>query len=274
VFGLLATFFSLAMPPVMRDFRTFIAELPTRGPQILARLHRVRFLQHFNFSSLDAKLQDIASNMAGYTFTFVKFGFGKLFEVITGIVLTVYFMLEGEHTYYWLLAMVPEQYRQRLDITLRRAEQRMGRWLLGQLTLMLILGLTSLVVFLSLKIRYAYALAVLMGLFNIVPVVGALVSIAIVALVAALDSWSRVAGVLIFMIIYGQLENAFLTPRIMQQSVDLPGLAVFIALLLGSAIAGIPGAIVAVPTAVLLAVLLQEYAVRVDLKTPVKIASR
>ena len=274
VFGLLVTFFALAMPPVMRDLRTFIAELPIRGPQIFTRLQRIRFLQHFNLSAFDAKLQDIASNMAGYTFTFVKIGFGKLFEVVAGIVLTVYFMLEGEHTYAWFLAMVPEQHRQRLDITLRRAEQRMGRWLLGQLSLMLILGLTSLVVFLSLKIRYAYALAVLMGLFNIVPVVGALVSIAIVALVAALDSWGRVAGVLIFIIIYGQLENAFLTPRIMQQSVDIPGLAVMISLLLGSAIAGVPGAVVAVPTAVLIAVLLQEYAVKVDLRAPVKIASR
>lgn len=274
VFGLLAIFFSLAMPPVMRDFRTFITELPTRGPQILARLHHVRFLQRFNLTSLDAKLQDIASNMAGYTFAFVKIGFGKLFDVVAGIVLTVYFMLEGEHTYGWIMAMVPEQHRQRLDTTLRRAEQRMGRWLLGQLSLMLILGVTSLVVFLALKIRYAYALAVLMGLFNIVPVAGALVSTAIAALVAALDSWGRVAGVIIFIIIYDQIENAFLTPRIMKKSVDLPGLAVFIALLLGSAIAGIPGAIVAVPTAVLLAVLLQEYAVKEDLKTPVKIASR
>lgn len=274
VFGLIVTFFALAMPPVMRDLRTFVAELPIRGPQILVRLHRVRFLQHINLSGLDAKLQDVASNMAGYTFAFVKIGFRKLFEFVTGIVLTVYFMLEGEHTYYWFLAMVPERFRQRLDITLRRAEQRMGRWLLGQLSLMLILGLTSLVVFLSLKIRYAYALAVLMGIFNIVPVVGALVSIAIVAIVAALDSWGRVLGVLIFMAIYGQIENAFLTPRIMQQSVDIPGLAVMVALLLGSAIAGVPGAVVAVPTAVLIAVLVQEYALKVDLKAPVKIASR
>ena len=274
VIGLIVTFFLLALPPVTRDLRSFLEELPTRWPQIIQRVHHLPGMQRLNLSSFDNKIQGFATNMAGYTFAFLKIGVGKVFDLITGIVLTIYFMVEGERCYMWFLSMVPDSLRLRLDITLRRAEQRMGRWLLGQLSLMLILGLTSLVVFLSLKIRYAYALAVLMGVFNIVPVIGALVSISIVALVAALDSWGRVAGVLIFIIIYGQVENAFLTPRIMQKSVDLPGLAVIIALILGSALAGVLGAIVAVPTAVLIAVLVQEYAVRQELGTPVKIASR
>lgn len=274
VFGLLATFISFALPPVLRDLREFMIELPTRAPGILDRLRQVPLLRHLNLTGLAAKLQDIASNMAGYTFTAVKIGVGKLFELVTGIVLTVYFMLEGETTYCWLLNLVPQARRQRLDITLRRAEQRMGRWLLGQLSLMLLLALTSLVVFLALKIRYAYALAVLMGIFNIVPVVGALFSICIVALVAALDSWGRVAGVLIFMAIYGQVENAFLTPRIMGSSVNLAGLAIMIALLFGGALAGVAGAVVAVPTAVLIAVLMQEYLVNDESRAPTRLASR
>ena len=60
------------------------------------------------------------------------------------------------------------------------------------------------------------------------------------------------------------IENAFLTPRIMRSSVDLMGLTILIALLCGTALAGIVGALVAVPTAVLVAVLLDEYAVRKD----------
>lgn len=274
VFGLIALFFAFAFPPVERDLRSFIEELPTRGPETLARLRRVPLLRHVDLSNLNQKFQDIASNMASYVFAFLKVGVGKLFDVVTGIVLTIYFMLEGEGAYCWILSMIPQPHRLRLDLTLRRAEQRMGRWLLGQLTLMLVLGLTSLVVFLSLKIRYAYALAVLMGLFNIVPVVGALASIAIVAVVAALDSWGRVIGVLVFMAIYGQIENAFLTPRIMQKSVDLAGLAVMISLVLGSAVAGVPGAVVAVPTAVLIAVLLQEYVVHNEKRQSTKLVSR
>jgi predicted PurR-regulated permease PerM len=84
-------------------------------------------------------------------------------------------------------------------------------------------------------------------------------------LVAAIDSWGRVIGVAIFYIVYLQVENSFLTPRIMRNSVGLPGLAILVALLLGSALGGVPGALVSVPTAVLVAVLVDEYLVN---KTP------
>jgi predicted PurR-regulated permease PerM len=184
-----------------------------------------------------------------------------LFNVITGIVLTIYFMLEGDTAYYWLLSFFPVDKRKRLDTTLARAEVRMGKWLLGQGSLMLVLGLSSMIVFVFLHVRYAYALGVLMGLFNIIPIAGAIVSMALVVMIAAIDSWGRVAGVLIFYAIYSQIETSYLTPRIMRHSVDLAGLAILIALLIGASVAGIVGAMVAIPTAVLVAVLLSEYAV-------------
>jgi predicted PurR-regulated permease PerM len=143
---------------------------------------------------------------------------------------------------------------------------RMGKWLLGQASLMLILGLTSTIVFLFLKIRYAYALGVLTGLLNIVPVLGATISLVLALLVAALDSWGRVAGVAIFFLVYLQVENSYLVPRIMRSRVDLPALAILVALLLGFSLEGVAGALVAVPTAVLVTVLLEEYLVRKDEK--------
>jgi predicted PurR-regulated permease PerM len=171
-------------------------------------------------------------------------------------------MLEGEQAYHWLLSFFPVQRRQRLDTTLARAEVRMGKWLLGQGALMLILGISSTILFVILDVRYAYALGVLMGIFNIVPIAGAIITVALALMVAAIDSWGRVLGVGIFYAIYAQVETSYLTPRIMRSSVDLPGLAVIVALLLGAAFDGIMGAMVAVPTAVLVAVLLDEYAVK------------
>jgi predicted PurR-regulated permease PerM len=138
----------------------------------------------------------------------------------------------------------------------------MGKWLLGQGALMLILGISSTILFLALDVRYAYALGVLMGIFNIIPIAGAIITVTLAILVAAIDSWGRVLGVAIFYAIYAQVETSFLTPRIMRSSVDLPGLAIIVALLLGAAFDGIVGAMVAVPTAVLVAVLLDEYAVK------------
>jgi predicted PurR-regulated permease PerM len=98
-------------------------------------------------------------------------------------------------------------------------------------------------------------------LLNIIPVLGAAVCVALALLVAAIDSWGRVLGIAVFYLIYLQVENSYLVPRIMKKSVGLPGLAILVALLLGYALEGVPGAMVSVPTAVLVAVLIDEYLV-------------
>jgi predicted PurR-regulated permease PerM len=255
-------FFAFAMPPVVRDMREFAGELPARGPALIARIRRLPLMQRVDFSAFEARMQDVASHAATYAFISIKSWASTLFDVITAIVLTVYFMLEGEEAYAWALSFFPQNQRMRLDRTLARAEVRMGKWLLGQATLMSILGLSSTIVFLFLHLRYAYALGVLMGLFNFIPVVGAMITVTLALLVAAIDSWGRVLGVAIFYAIYVQVENSFLTPRIMRTSVDLAGLAVIVALLLGGALEGVVGAMVSVPTAVLVAVLTDEYLVK------------
>jgi predicted PurR-regulated permease PerM len=181
-----------------------------------------------------------------------------------GFVLTVYFILEGDKAYRWFLSLVPQDKRERLDRTLQRANIRMGKWLLGQGSLMLILGVTSIIVYLALGVRYAYALGVLTGALNIIPVVGAATCIGLALLVASIDSWQRVVGVAVFYLVWVQVENSYLIPRIMKSRVGLPASAILIALLLGSALAGIPGAMVSVPTAVLVAELIDEYAVKKD----------
>jgi predicted PurR-regulated permease PerM len=262
--GAITIFVVFALPPVISDLRTFVLELPTRGPATVARLKRVPFASHLNLDALNARLQDWGSNFVTYIFKSFTGWANKAFKIITGIVLTIYFMLEGEGAYRWILSFFNADHRERLNIALLRAEVRMGKWLLGQGLLMLILGLLSTIVFVSLHVRYAYALGVLMGAFNLIPVVGAMISMALVIIAASMDSWGKVLGVCIFYAIYVQVENSYLTPRIMQTSVGLPGLAVIIALLLGAELEGVIGAMVSVPTAVLVAVLLEEYAVKKD----------
>ena len=184
---------------------------------------------------------------------------GTVFTIAMGLILTIYFSIEGESTYNWALSFIPSESRSRLDAALRRAEVRMGKWLIGQGSLMLILGVASTIVYRALDVRYAYALGVLTGLLNVVPVLGAALSIALSMLAGAVDSWGRVLGIGIFYGIYLQVENSILIPRIMKHSVDLPALAILVALIIGSALAGIVGALVSVPTAVLVSVLLEEY---------------
>jgi predicted PurR-regulated permease PerM len=260
----LTAFGFLALPPVIRDLQEFARDLPARLPQVIERLKQIPFADKLNMDDITAKLQDFVSNAATYLFLSIRNWAGTLVNLAMGFVLTVYFILEGKHAYAWFLSFFPPRSRDRLDNALQRARIRMDKWLVGQGSLMLILGVVSTIVYISLHIRYAFALGVLTGLLNIIPVLGAAACVALALLVAAIDSWGRVLGVAIFYVIYLQVENSWLTPRIMKNSVGLPGLAILVALLLGSALGGVPGALVSVPTAALVAVLLDEYLVNKD----------
>jgi predicted PurR-regulated permease PerM len=266
VSGLVAFGF-LAVPPVARDLQEFGREMPLRLPAIMERLRHVPLANQINVSDLSEQIQNFAGQSATYLLLSIKTWANSLFTIAMGLILTIYFTLEGDIAYRWALSLFPARNRRRLDETLRRAEVRMGRWLIGQGSLMLILGLTSTVVYVSLHVRYASALGVLTGLLNIIPVLGAALCIVLALLAAAVDSWGRVLGVGIFYLAYLWVENSFLTPRIMKSSVDLPGLAIIVALLLGGGIAGVVGALVSVPTAVLVAELVEEYLVAKEPET-------
>jgi predicted PurR-regulated permease PerM len=267
VAGVGAVFIIFAVPPVVRDVQSVLHDAPNHIAAIADTLHRLPILRNESFD-LRAKLEDVTKSAAGFAVTTAPAVAVIISRFLMGVVLTVYFMFEGPEAYQWCLSFVPLAKRVRLDAALQRAELRMGKWLLGQGALMLILGVCSLIAFAILHLRYYYALAFLMGLFNIIPVAGAVITVALALLVAAVDSWTKVVGVLVFYAIYAQVENAYLLPRIMKSSVDLAGLAVIIAFLIGAAAAGILGAIIAVPSAVLVAVLLDEYFVNHDRHGP------
>lgn len=262
----LVLFFYIALPPVLRDLRQFIVDIPARLPVLVARIRKFPFADRFGVESAAIRAQNALTATAGYLFTSLPNWLAHLFDILTASFLCIYFMLEGGEAYRFFLSLFRPKPRARLNRTLQRAELKMSKWLLGQGLLMLILGICSTLVFGILHVRYFVLLGVLMGLLNIIPIAGGVITIILAAGVAALDSWPKMAGVLIFYAIYINLENAVLTPRIMKSSVDLMGLTVLVALLIGTALAGIVGALVAVPTAALITVLLNEYAVQPDAK--------
>jgi predicted PurR-regulated permease PerM len=270
----LTVFLVVGLPPVIHDIQHFAADLPQRLPGLAAKLKKLPLADKIGVDQLADRAQVAASSLAGYLFASLPLWMARILDIITALILCIYFMLEGEFAYYYFLSFFPVTDRNRLATTLETAEHRMSKWLLGQGSLMLILGITSTIVFASLHVRYFFLLGVLMGLFNIIPVAGGVFTILIAASAAALDSWTKMAGVFIFYAIYVQIENAYLTPRIMKTSVNLMGLAVLISLLAGSALAGIVGALVAVPTAALVAVLMDEYLVQGDADDLIRKAQR
>ncbi len=129
----LAAFVVLAVPPVIRDLPPFALELPSRLPEIQAKLQEIPFADQIDTAGLISQAQGAIGQGATFLFLSLKDWAGTVFTLAMGIILTVYFTLEGEsalpvgrsHSF-------PRQNRTRLDLALRRAQTRMGRWLLGQ----------------------------------------------------------------------------------------------------------------------------------------------
>jgi len=255
--GALSLFGMLAFPPIFRDIRAFAQDFPSMAARLSERLHNLPGGAEVDINAI----QERAASLLGGALGVIGKVAGGVFGFFSFIILTAYFVFDGERAFHWGLSLFPREYRPRLEATFIRGESRMRHWLVGQAALMLILGVTAGITFALLGVRYAIALAVITGLLNIIPIVGPLIAAVLVSLVALISGWQVMLGVIIFFIAYQQVESALLTPRIMRYSVDLPGLAVIIALSLGGTLAGIIGALVAVPTAALLAVFVDEYVI-------------
>jgi predicted PurR-regulated permease PerM len=258
----LTLFFWIGLPPVVRDFRSFLTDLPGRIPALVGKLHKVPMADKIGMDDLNNQITGTLGHFASYVVSSLPVWAEHLLDILTAVILTVYFILEGEEVYQFFTSLVVPRSRVRLANTLLLAEERVSRWLLGQLALMACVAVYSIIAFRIINVRYFILLGLMMGLTNIIPVAGNLVTILLVALIAAADSWAKCGLVFAAYGIYVQFENAFLTPRIMKSSVDLMGVTVLIALLCGTAISGIPGALVAVPTAAVIVVFADEYLVQ------------
>ncbi len=111
----------------------------------------------------------------------------------------------------------------------------------------------------ALLLVYFVALGIFAALINIIPVLGPIVTVVVAGLTAAIDSTTKLLGVVIFYVIYHSVESSVLSPRIMEARVEIPAVVVLVALVIGEEVAGIVGLLVSVPTAVGIAVLIDEY---------------
>jgi predicted PurR-regulated permease PerM len=260
VLGTATLLIALIVPPIASDAIAFAQAFPEKIAALQTKIQRFPMLAGLDLG----RLQTYAAEMLGGAIGLFRGVAGGIFGVFSAIILTVYFILDGERAFHWGLSMFPLEQRTRLEHTMIRGEQRMRHWLVGQALLMLTLATLSCIAFAILKLKYFFALAVIAGLLNIVPIIGPVVAVMLASVVALVDSPAKLLGVLVFFLLYQQLETGFLTPRIMKYSVDLPPLAVIISLMIGGALAGVLGALIAVPTAALCAVLIDEYLVKKD----------
>ncbi|HKD79848.1 MAG TPA: AI-2E family transporter [Candidatus Angelobacter sp.] len=256
---LLGTLFAVfALPPVYRDARNFSADWPRHMTEMTEGIKHLPFAAKIDPAALQKYAGEIVGGAGGLFLNLA----GGIFGLFTAVILTAYFIIDGDRTFKWAVSLFPLSHQHRLSNTLLKAKGRMRNWLIGQGLLMLSLGTSSLVVYWALGLKYFYLLAMFAGIANIVPIAGPISAVILSSVVALLDSPEKLIGVIIFFAIYFQFESVFLSPRIMRHTLNLSPLAVIIALSLGGSLAGVVGALVSVPTAALVMVLVDEYLVK------------
>ena len=259
ILALAGTLFAVfALPPVYRDARAFSAEWPRHMAEITENIKHLPFTAKIDPAALQKYAAEIIGGAGGLFLNLA----GGIFGLFTAVILTAYFIIDGDRTFKWAVSLFPFDKQPRLASTLLKAKARMRNWLIGQALLMLSLGLSSLLVYWLLGLKYFYLLAMFAGIANIVPIAGPVSAVVLASAVALLDSPEKLVGVIVFFAVYFQVESVFLSPRIMKHTLNLAPLAVIIALSLGGALAGVLGALVSVPTAALVMVLADEYLVQ------------
>jgi predicted PurR-regulated permease PerM len=251
-------FVMFALPPVYRDSRNFSADWPKHLDELTEGVRHLPFANKLDPAALQKYAAEIAGGAGGLFLNLA----GGIFGLFTAVILTAYFIIDGDRTFHWAVSLFPLNQQHRLNATLLRAKARMRNWLIGQTLLMLSLGLTSLIVYWAIGLKYFYLLAMFAGVANILPIAGPISAVLLASAVAVLDSPQKLVGVMIFFAIYFQFESVFLSPRIMKHTLNLSPLTVIIALSLGGSLAGVVGALVSVPTAALVMVLVDEYLVK------------
>jgi len=206
-------------------------------------------------SSLSSSLPKTLTNILAWLGGF----FGGIFSIILVLVLTFYFVVEEQATKKFIQSISPVRYHDYLIDIMGKIETKLGYWLRGQLLLSLVIFALTFLGLSLLNVPYALVLAFIAGILEIVPTIGPIMS-AVPALFFGflISPWLGFAVIILYIVVQ-QVENNLLVPKIMSKSVGLNALVVIIAVLVGAKIAGIFGALFAVPVATAASVVFNDF---------------
>ena len=170
--------------------------------------------------------------------------------VITIIFLTYFMLLEGPRTIAGILGLLPETARPRYERVGRDIYRAISGYVTGNLLISLVAGVLATIVLFAVGSEFAVALGLLVAVLDLIPLAGAtLAAIAVSTVIFIETDWLQCAIVIVFFIAYQQFENHVLQPLVYGRTVQLSPLAVLCAVLIGAQLAGILGALLAIPIA-------------------------
>lgn len=256
------------VPPLVSQTQDLVRNLPGYTDSIIngdgfvsEQVRRYNLVDHIRESQ--SEIASYLSSAGGSFLGLVKGVFSSVAAGVTIFVLTIFMILEGPGWIQQMWRLVPAKQQPRYRKLVDEMYEAVSGYVTGNLLTGSIAATLVSIVLTIVGVPYAIPLGILVGLINLLPLIGAAISATIVVIVSFLTA-SVTSGVivLIFFLIYQQIENHVLQPYIYGRTVKISPLTVLVAVLLGATIGGILGALVAIPVAASLQILVKDFASR------------
>lgn len=254
VIGAISFAIGIIIPPLITQSSEFTSKLP----QIISVINNFLIFHEIPVEDLSRTIAGQIQNITGDIIKLSTRIFSSIFLTLTILVLTFYLLLDWNK--YLRLMASPFSGRQEKKIIslVAKVESGLGKWLRGQLTLSLIVGVLSYIGLRLLGIPYALPLALIAGILEIVPVIGPIIASIPAILVGFTISPVMALAVAALFLIIQQLENNLAVPMIMSKVVGLQPPIIMIVILIGAKIAGVGGAFLSMPVVILLKIVVTE----------------
>jgi predicted PurR-regulated permease PerM len=274
--GLLAVpimLIALIVPPLITEANDFADKVPSYARDVTKYVKENKRLRKINedydiTSKLEKEAGKLPNRLGGAAGTLRDVGFGivnSLFALITILVLTAFLLGSGRSWVDALVASRPPEQRDRLRRSLDNMAQAVAGYVAGALLIALIAGIATYIVLTILGVPFRGPLALIAGLFSLIPLIGATIAAVLIGLVTVFNDFPTTTIIwTIWAIAYQQFENHVIQPQVQKRTVNVQPFITIVAVLFGATLLGILGALVAIPIAASIQILLREY---VDLRT-------
>jgi len=222
------------------------------------------FFSQFKILGIDEKtITNQLSQLTSLPANIIKFTtgvFSNVLQVFTLAVFTYYLLLERKNLDRYLAEIIGEEREKKLEKIIDKVEEKLGGWVRGELLLMLAVGLLNYVGFLIIGIEFALPLGLLAFLLEVVPNIGPVLAAFPAVLIALTVSPFHALATAGWCFFVQQLENSLLVPRIMKKMTGVNPLISLLSLAVGFKLAGVGGALLSIPTYIVVQTILQETA--------------
>ena len=256
----------LVIPPLVAQGSSLWAKLPTEFNRLQTWLIGHKLMTHR--VTLEEAVQNAPSgtggNAVGTVLVAISSLIGGIFGLITILILTFYLLIEAGAMFQYLSRFIPAGRRGDVAMAASQGVAKVSAWLRAQFILAGVMGTFSAIGLGLMGVPYFYVIALIAAIGETIPIVGPVIGGFAAVAVAITVSPQLAAMVGVYFLVLHQLEANVLVPKIMERSVGVSPVAVMVALLIGGAVMGLAGAILAIPTAALLSVIIEEIAAGQD----------